>query len=75
MANLGFILKESVMDAVKDMDDKDFRKTLTALFRYAVYGEEPTDDLSTVGKIVFKMERPSIDYNNKKWNERRLNYE
>ena len=70
MANLGYILKESVMTSCEEMSDKDFRETITGLFRYAAYGEEP--DFSTaLQKVVFMMEKPSIDYNNGKWKERR----
>ena len=35
MANLGFILKESVMEATKDLSDADFRNIITLLFYYA----------------------------------------
>lgn len=70
MANLGYILKESVMTSCEEMSDKDFRETITGLFRYAVYGEEP--DFSTaLQKVVFMMEKPSIDYNNSKWKAKR----
>ena len=76
MANLGFILKENVMAATAEMNDNEFRETITALFNYAVNGELPDDDkLSMLGKIVFSMERPAIDNNLKKWEERRRNYE
>ena len=70
MANLGYILKENVMTSCGEMSDKDFRDTITGLFRYAAYGEEPTFS-TTLQKIVFSMEKPSIDYNNKKWEEKR----
>lgn len=66
MANLGYILKESVMSSCEGMDDKEFRDTITGLFRYAAYGEEP-NFTTELQKVVFKMEKPSIDYNNSKW--------
>ena len=70
MANLGYILKENVITSCEEMNDKEFRETITGLFRYAAYGEEP-DFSTTLQKVVFKMEKPSIDYNNKKWEDKR----
>lgn len=74
MANLGLILKESVMSACTDMTDKEFRGLITGMFNYAAYGEEP--DFSTaLQKVVFMMEKPSIDYNNGKWERKRIELE
>lgn len=74
MANLGYILKESVMESTEGMTDSEFRETITALFNYAVYGEE-VNIKSNLGKIVFKMEKPAIDANNKKWFLRKESFE
>ena len=66
MANLGFILKQSVMDACNTMNDAEFREMITALFNYAVKGKTP--ELTTeLQKVVFSMEKPAIEYNNSKW--------
>ena len=73
MANLGFILKESVMEATKGLSDADFRNIITLLFYYATdrvtVEEFELDDLGPVAKAIFYMEKPSIDYNKKKWKE------
>ena len=71
MANLGYILKESIMDACAEMDDTKFRETITGLFNYATKGEEPQFN-DPLQKAVFRMEQPSIDYNNKKWRDRAI---
>ena len=61
------------MSSCEGMSNKEFREMITGLFRYAAYGEEP--NFSTpLQKIVFKMEKPSIDYNNKKWETRRMEW-
>ena len=71
MANLGLILKESVMNACTGMTDNEFRGLITGMFNYAAYGEEP--DFSTaLQRVVFMMEKPSIDYNNGKWERKRI---
>lgn len=70
MANLGFILKEKVMDATSNMTDKEFRETITGLFQYAVTGKEPEFN-SELQKTIFLFEKDAIDYNNSKWAERR----
>ena len=70
MANLGFILKEKVMDATADMTDKDFRETITGLFNYAVNGEYPKFN-SDLQKTIFLFEKDAIDYNNLNWAKRR----
>lgn len=69
MANLGYILKESVMSASKTMTDKDFRDLITGLFNYSAYGEIPQFD-DALANAIFEMEKPAIDYNLKKWQER-----
>lgn len=71
MANLGLILKESVMNACTDMTDKEFRGLITGMFNYAVYGEEPKFE-APIQRVVFMMEKPSIDYNNGKWERKRI---
>lgn len=74
MANLGYILKESVMDACKEMSDAEFRELITGMFNYAVYGNEPNFS-TALQRVIFNMEKPAIDHNNKKWEERRVAYE
>ena len=69
MANLGYILKESVMAASKTMSDTEFRELITGLFNYGVYGEIPQFE-GNLANAIFEMERPSIDYNIKKWHKR-----
>ena len=66
MANLGFILKESVMDACREMCDVEFRELITGMFNYAVYGNEPNFS-TALQRVIFNMEKPAIDYNNSKW--------
>lgn len=75
MANLGYILKQSVMDATANaqLSDLQFRQLITGLFFYATKGEEcffrdaPLD-------AIFALEKPSIDANNKKWEKRRREF-
>lgn len=74
MANLGYILKESVMSASKTMTDKEFRDLVTGLFNYSAYGEIPQFD-SALANAIFEMEKPAIDYNLKKWQERSTLYD
>lgn len=69
MANLGYILKESVMTASKTMTDAEFRELITGFFNYAVYGTTPQFE-NVLSNAIFEMEKPSIDYNNKKWQDR-----
>ena len=66
MANLGLILKESVMNASTDMTGDEFKGLVTGMFKYAVYGEQPNFE-TALQKVIFEMEKPSIDYNNQKW--------
>ena len=70
MANLGYILKQSVVDACSAMDDKEFRNTILGLFEYATKGIIPCS-MTPVQKVVFYMEKPSIDKNNEKWEKKR----
>jgi hypothetical protein len=73
MANLGYILKESVMTASKTMTDAEFRELITGFFNYAVYGTVPQFE-NVLSTAIFEMEKPSIDYNNKKWQDREKVY-
>lgn len=70
MANLGYILKESVMDSCKEMSDSEFRETIIGLFNYAVYGEEPNFTMP-MQRVIYNMEKPAIDYNNSRWAAKR----
>lgn len=70
MANLGYILKQSVIDACSHMSDAEFKETILGLFNYAANGISPNFE-SPLQKVVFDMEKPSIDYNNKKWESKR----
>lgn len=72
MANLGYILKQSVMDASESLSSDDFSKLIKGLFNYAVYGEIPEFD--GILKAIYEMEKPAIDYNNKKWQENSAKY-
>lgn len=70
MANLGYILKQSVIDACMHMSDKDFKDTILGLFNYAANGISPNFD-TPLQKVIFDMEKPSIDRNNEKWEIKR----
>lgn len=67
--NLGFILKQSLVDASSTLNDSDFRKLVLALFKYATKNEEPELDNPT-SNAIYLMEKPSIDKNNEKWRQR-----
>lgn len=71
--NLGFILKKSVMEASSSLTDEEFRELICGLFNYATKGVEPELN-SKLAKIIFKMEKPSIDRNNEKWRMRSIIY-
>lgn len=71
MANLGLILKESVMNASAEMTGDEFKGLVTGMFNYAVYGEQPNFE-TTLQRVIFEMEKPSIDYNNQKWELRKV---
>jgi hypothetical protein len=73
MANLGYILKQSVMDACNSMDDKQFRETINGLFNFAVNGELPCFK-TPLQEAVFIMEKPAIEHNNSKWEKRRREF-
>lgn len=68
MGKLGYILRENVMDASSDLTDAEFRKLIEGLFNYTLYGEIPNFEGTL--KIIFDMEKESIDYNNMRWYER-----
>lgn len=70
MANLGYILKQSVIDACMHMSDKDFKDTILGLFNYAANDVIPNFE-TPLQKVIFDMEKPSIDRNNEKWETKR----
>lgn len=74
MANLGYILKQSVVDACSSMTDEEFRRTIIGLFDYATKGKVPSA-MTPLQKVVFYMEKPSIDTNNEKWERKRIEFE
>ena len=65
-ANLGLLLRPSVMGVLKDLGDAEFRETIMTLYKFSVTGDEPKIN-SPIVKIIFDMERSFLDYNRKKF--------
>lgn len=74
MANLGYILKETVMTATSGMNDSEFRETITGLFNYAIKGVVPEFN-DPLQKAIFLIEKPAIDYNVARWECKRKEME
>ena len=68
MSNLGFVLRENLMNATSYMTDSQFRQIITGLFEYAVEGRIPKYDEPLLNS-VFEMEKAAIDGIRKKREE------
>ena len=60
-----FVFYRSFYEALEKVDDATFRQALSAICRFALYGEEPTD-LGDVAKLAWVLVRPQLEANNKR---------
>ena len=64
-----FTFYESFFKAVMHIKDPaDRAATYDAICSYALYGEEPGDDLPTAAAIVFELTKPNLDTARRKAN-------
>ena len=59
------VFYRSFWEAIEDLPDPEFKQAVSALMQYALDGKEP--DVVGVAKTFFKMAKPQIDSNNKKY--------
>ncbi len=62
----GFIFYRSFFEAIQEMDDKERLASYEAIAAYALNRVEP--DVQGAAKAIFKMAKPQIDANHKKYN-------
>lgn len=67
MVRDGFVFYKSFLEAVKDLDDETKLECLVAIIEYGLYGIER--ELSGIPAIVFKLVKPQIDANNKRFTD------
>lgn len=60
-----FTFYRSYLDAIRELPAKEQASIMLAIVRYAIDGEEPTG-LSTTGKVVFTLVRPTLDSGRRK---------
>jgi uncharacterized phage protein (TIGR02220 family) len=59
------IFYKSFVEALKELPDDDRLKLYDAIFEFGIYGNEP--ELSGIDAAVFKLVRPQIEANNRKY--------
>lgn len=59
------VFYRSFWEAIEDLPDQEFKQAVSSLMQYALDGKEP--DVTGVAKTFFKMAKPQIDSNNKKY--------
>lgn len=60
-----FVFYRSFVDALRQMDEKDFKETVLAICDYALDGIDP--ELTGSGSIAFPLIKPQIDANTKRY--------
>lgn len=60
-----FVFYRSFMEAIEDLPAEDFKRCVVSLTEYALDDKEP--DASGVVKTFFKLAKPQIDANNKRF--------
>ena len=63
----GFVFYKSFAEAIKGLDDEMRLECLTAIIDYGIYGIEK--ELSGIPDIVFKLVKPQLDANNKRFSD------
>lgn len=60
-----FVFYRSFMEAIEDLPAEDFKRCVVSLTEYALDDKEP--DASGVVKTFFKLAKPQVDANNKRF--------
>lgn len=70
-ANKDITMRDSVVfyrsfwEAIEDLPEPEFKQAVSAVMQYALDGKEP--DVTGVAKTFFKMAKPQIDVNNRRY--------
>ena len=59
------VFYRSFWEAIEDLPEADFKQAVTALMQYSLDGMEP--DVSGAAKTFFRMAKPQVDANNKRY--------
>lgn len=59
------VFYRSFWEAIEDLPEPEFKQAVSAVMHYALDGKEP--DVTGVAKTFFKMAKPQIDVNNKRY--------
>lgn len=65
MTRTSFVFYESFYEAMEALPNDEFVKVMTAICRYALYGE--STELDGVAKSIFILIKPQLDANNRKY--------
>lgn len=59
------VFYRSFWEAIEDLPEPEFKQSVSAVMQYALDGKEP--DVTGVAKTFFKMAKPQIDVNNRRY--------
>lgn len=59
------VFYRSFWEAIEELPEEEFKKTVSAIMKYGLYEEEP--EVSGITKAIFTLCKPQIDANNKRY--------